>query len=136
MPFLNHLNSVWRHLGFDFENGFRFHPDSDTCPKYKAFELLHEKFQSKTQALFQAINFSIESGPRLTVKDYRATLDNGVYRCFAERYDPDREDSARKFFLVTTIKLANHTVHCVGIAETGSILHSMEFSSCNLNTDS
>ena len=37
-------------------------------------------------------------GSRLIVKDYRATVDNGVYRCFAERYDDDREerDSALK----------------------------------------
>ena len=28
-------------------------------------------------------------GSRLIVKDYRSSVDNGVYRCFTTRYDGD-----------------------------------------------
>ena len=44
---------------------------------------------------YKSSRFRVDSigghGSRLTVRDYRATLDNGVYRCFAERYDSDRD---------------------------------------------
>ena len=48
---------------------------------------------------YKSSRFRVDSigghGSRLTVRDYRATVDNGVYRCFAERYDSDREGEER-----------------------------------------
>ena len=48
---------------------------------------------------YKSSRFRVDSigghGSRLTVRDYRATVDNGVYRCFAERYDSDRDGEER-----------------------------------------
>ncbi len=42
---------------------------------------------------YRSSRFRVDSigahGSRLIVRDYRATVDNGVYRCFTSRYDSE-----------------------------------------------